>query len=157
MNCSGRSAGVVADGEALVGQAEDDLGRHDEARQRHRETLIWVPGWTAARPRLLRSDEALDRVAELGPADVPQALGELARGAQGDVGLGGARVVDDLPLGSGVLEQRGGRAIAAVSEKLPEATTPTERSRAAASISTKSFAVSPDCRSRRPRRPRWPP
>ena len=35
-------------------------------------------------------------------------------------------------------------AIAAVSEKLPEATTPTERSRAAASISTKSSAVRPE-------------
>ena len=34
--------------------------------------------------------------------------------------------------------------IAAVSEKLPDATTPTERSRAAASISAKSSAVSPE-------------
>ena len=34
--------------------------------------------------------------------------------------------------------------IAAVSEKLPDATTPTERSRAAASMSAKSSAVSPD-------------
>ena len=34
--------------------------------------------------------------------------------------------------------------IAAVSEKLPEATTPTERSRAAASISAKSPAVRPE-------------
>ena len=34
--------------------------------------------------------------------------------------------------------------IAAVSEKLPDATTPTERSRAAASISAKSSAVRPD-------------
>ena len=35
-------------------------------------------------------------------------------------------------------------AIAAVSEKLPDATTPTERSRAAASISAKSAAVRPE-------------
>jgi hypothetical protein len=34
--------------------------------------------------------------------------------------------------------------IAAVNEKFPEATTPTERSRAAASISAKSAAVSPE-------------
>ena len=34
--------------------------------------------------------------------------------------------------------------IAAVSEKFPDATTPTERSRAAASISAKSSAVRPD-------------
>ena len=34
--------------------------------------------------------------------------------------------------------------IAAVSEKLPDATTPTERSRAAASISSKSSAVRPE-------------
>ena len=34
--------------------------------------------------------------------------------------------------------------IAAVSEKLPDATTPTERSRAAASISAKSSAVRPE-------------
>ena len=35
-------------------------------------------------------------------------------------------------------------AIAAVSEKLPEATTPTDRSRAAASMSAKSSAVRPE-------------
>ena len=34
--------------------------------------------------------------------------------------------------------------IAAVSEKFPEATTPTERARAAASMSAKSAAVSPE-------------
>ena len=41
-------------------------------------------------------------------------------------------------------QQRRRLAIAAVSEKFPDATTPTERSRAAASISAKSSAVSPD-------------
>ena len=62
-----------------------------------------------------------------------------------DVGLGGARVVDDLPLRQ---MPRRSRApawhIAAVREKFPDATTPTERSRAAESISPKSAAVSPE-------------
>jgi hypothetical protein len=47
---------------------------------------------------LLGAVELLDGVPELGLADLPETLGELAGGPRGYVGLGRARVVDDLPL-----------------------------------------------------------
>jgi hypothetical protein len=47
-------------------------------------------------------------------ADLLEALGELARGAAGRVGLGRLGVVDDLPVGGGSGEQhRGGESEAA--------------------------------------------
>ena len=104
----GGSARVVADGEALVGRAEDDLGRHDEARQPDRVDLRARHVGAA---RLARAVELVDRHADRGPPDLAQPLGELARRAARDVGLAGARVVDDLPLRQVARrQQRGGLA-----------------------------------------------
>ena len=75
----GRPARVVADRQALVGQAEHDLGRHDEAREAHRVDLGAGDGRRRAPPRAV---EVVDRVAELGRADLAEALGELARRAR---------------------------------------------------------------------------
>ena len=91
----GRAARVVADREALVGQAEDDLGGDDEGGQPDGVDLDAVDARAA---RLDRAVDLVQRPAERGPADGGQALGQLARGAARDVGLGRARVVDHLPL-----------------------------------------------------------
>ena len=59
--------------------------------------------WTCVPPTVAprastRPVDLLERPAERGRPDVAEPLGELARGAARDVGLGRARVVDDLPL-----------------------------------------------------------
>src|SRR5688572_29327428 len=85
----------MADGQAFVGKAEDDLGGHDEAREANRMHLGTSDGGA---PRLLRPMEILDRVPDLWAANPTEALRELACRPARNVVLGGACVVNDLPL-----------------------------------------------------------
>jgi hypothetical protein len=84
----------VADRQALVGEAEHDLGRDDEARQADRVDLRAADGRAS---RLLRAVQLLDRVGGLRMPHVAQALRELAGGPAGHVLLGRVGIVDDLP------------------------------------------------------------
>ncbi len=114
---------------------------------------------TVRAARLLRPVEVLDRMAQLGPADLPEPLGQLARRAARDVGLGRARVVDDLPVRQvaggeqrGGLAHRGGeREVARRRRRRRSARGPRGR----APRSPRRSA--PTCRSRPPRPPRSPP
>src|SRR5215211_880795 len=86
---------VVADRQALVRPGEYDFRGHDEARKP--DGMHLGAGHCRA-ARLFRALEVLDGAARLGPPNVTETFGQLARGPARNVRLRGARVVDDLPL-----------------------------------------------------------
>jgi hypothetical protein len=90
---AGRAARVVADRQALVGQAEDDLGRDDEARQAHGVDLRAA---TVA-PRASGPWRSAIGCPSSGRGPRRGARRARAR-CRRDVRLRRARVVDDLPL-----------------------------------------------------------
>jgi hypothetical protein len=91
----GGPAGVVADAEALVGGAEDDLGHNDEARDAARVDLSSRDGGAAG---IGTAGDLIDGEVDRWLADFVEPLGELPGGAAGGVGLGRRGVADDLPL-----------------------------------------------------------
>lgn len=132
----------MADGETLTGSREDDLGGDDEAREPRRVHLRTGDGGAA---RLLRPVEITNGVTRLGLANLGETLRELERRTARNIGFRFARVVDDLQCGRRRAARRAAAwHVAAVIEKFPDATTPTERSRAAESMSAKSVAVRPE-------------
>ena len=90
-----RSARVVADRQALVGEAEDHLRRDDEARQAHGVDLRAADRRAAG---LLRPVQLLDRVGRTPGARPRPSRSAISRAVPlGTSGLVRARVVDDLP------------------------------------------------------------
>ena len=84
----------MADRQALVGQAEDHLGRDDEARQPERVHLRAADRRAA---RLARPGDRVRRLVAGRRAHRREPLRQLPRRAARDVALAGARVVDHLP------------------------------------------------------------
>ena len=91
---SGTLPRVVADRQPLAGRCEDDLRGDDEAREPHRVDLRAGHRCAAC---LGGADERFDLAAQGRLPHLAELLRQLARGAARDIGLLGARVVDDLP------------------------------------------------------------
>src|SRR6266498_2260149 len=85
----------MADGEALIGQTEEDFDRGDEPGKADR---VHGSAFHLSAPSLPRAERVRDRMAEMRLADLGKTRHELARCPRGRVGLGSLAVVDDLPV-----------------------------------------------------------